>query len=114
MHLVLRFGVACWFAVSVAVVPAAAQFDRSGGPGEFRSPDRPISAPALRVPESAGLPPDSSKLSSAGMPSPEDVLKHIDTELGRTLSRSERGWPGAPGKTDDQLEQRGLTKDTFK
>jgi hypothetical protein len=114
MHLVLRCGVACWLAVSVAVVPVAAQVDQIGGPVEFRSPDRPISAPTLRVPESAGLPSDSGKLSSAGMPAPEEVLKRIDTALGRTLSRSEPGPPGAPDKTDDQLEQRTQTKGTFK
>ena len=48
------------------------------------------------------------------MPAPEEVLKRIDTALGRTLSRSEPGRPGAPDKTDDQLEQRAQTKGTFK
>ena len=107
----------CWLLLSVGVLPAAAQADRFGGPVEFRSPDRPISAPTLRFPEAAGLSSDSSKLSStstAGMSAPENVLKHIDIELGRTLSRSEPGRRGPPDKTDDQREERAQAKGTFK
>lgn len=103
-------GMTCWLLLSVGVLPAAAQSDRFGGP------DRPISAPTLRFPEAAGLS-DSSKLSStstSGMSAPENVLKHIDIELGRTLSRSEPGRRGPPDKTDDQREERAQAKGTFK
>ena len=69
---------------------------------EFRSPDRPISVPT-RFPEAAGL--SSDKLSTTGMSAPENVLTHLDKELGQTLRRSEPGRRGPPEKTHDQREE---------
>jgi hypothetical protein len=114
MQSTVQSGMTCWLLLSAAVLPAAAQSDRFGESGNFRSPDRPISAPTLRFPETAGLSSDSSKLSSTGMSPPENVLKHIDTELGRTLSGSEPGRRGPPDKTGDQREERAQAKGTFK
>ena len=113
MQSTMQSGLTCCFLLSVAVLPAAAQSDRFGGPVEFRSPDRPISVPTLRFPEAAGL--SSDKLSStSGMSAPENALKQLDMELGRTLSRSEPGRRGPPDKTDDQREERAQAKGTFK
>jgi hypothetical protein len=113
MQFFLPSGATCWVLFAAAALPAAAQVDRVGGPVEFRSPDQPISVPTLRFPESAGLSSDASKLSTAGMPAPEQAVKHLDAELGRTLSRTEPGRRGPPDKTD-QLEQRAQAKGTFK
>ncbi len=113
MQSTVQSGITCWLLLSVAVLPAAAQSDRFGGPVEFRSPDRPISVPTLRFPEAEGL--SSDKLSStSGMSAPENVLTHLDKELGRTLSRSEPGRRGPPDTTDDQREERAQAKGTFK
>ncbi|MDF2755678.1 MAG: exported protein of unknown function [Nitrospira sp.] len=113
MQSTMQSGLTFCFLLSVAVLPAAAQSDRFGGPVEFRSPDRPISVPTLRFPEAAGL--SSDKLSStSGMSAPENALKQLDMELGRTLSRSEPGRRGPPDKTDDQREERAQAKGTFK
>lgn len=115
MQSTVQSGLTCCFLLSVAVLPAAAQSDRFGGPVEFRSPDRPISVPTLRFPEAAGLSSDKlSSTSTTGMSAPENVLKQLDTELGRTLSRSEPGRRGPPDKTDDQREERAQAKGTFK
>jgi hypothetical protein len=69
-------------------LPALAQLDRIGGPVEFRSADQPIAAPTLRDPESVGLPSDSAKVLGPGPLASDDVLKRIDTDLGRTGMRS--------------------------
>ena len=115
MQSTVQSGLACWLLLSAAVLPAAAQSDRFGGPVGFRSPDRPISVPTLRLPEAAGL--SSDKLSSSstmGMSAPENALTQLDKELGRTLSRSEPGRRAPPDKTDDQREERAQAKGTFK
>jgi hypothetical protein len=115
MQSTVQSGMTCWLLLSVAVLPVAAQSDRFGGPVEFRSPDRPISVPTLRFPEAAGLSSDKlSSTSTTGMSAPENVLTHLDKELGRTLSRSEPGRRGPPDKTDDQREERAQAKGTFK
>ena len=115
MQSTVQSGLTFCFLLSVAVLPAAAQSDRFGGPEEFRSPDRPISVPTLRFPEAAGLSLDKlSSTSTTGMSAPENVLKQLDMELGRTLSRSEPGRRGPPDKTDDQREERAQAKGTFK
>lgn len=112
MQSTVQSGMTCWLLLSVAVLPAAAQSDRFGGPVEFRSPDRPISVPTLRFPEAAGL--SSDKLSTTGMSAPENVLTLLEKELGQTLSRSEPGRRGPPDKTHDQREERAQAKGTFK
>jgi hypothetical protein len=115
MQSTVQSGLTCCFLLSVAVLPVAAQSDRFDGPVEFRSPDRPISVPTLRFPEAAGLSSDKlSSTSTTGMSAPENVLKQLDMELGRTLSRSESGRRGPPDKTDDQREERAQAKGTFK
>jgi hypothetical protein len=48
------------------------------------------------------------------MSAPENVLKQLDVEMSRTLSRSEPGRRGPPDKTDDQREERAPAKGTFK
>lgn len=111
MQFTVQSGITCWLVLSVAVLPAAAQSDRFG-PVEFRAPDRPISVPTLRFPQAAGL--SSDKLSTTGMSAPENVLTHLDKELGQTLSRSEPGRRGPPDKTHDQREDRAEAKGTFK
>jgi hypothetical protein len=115
MQSTVQSGLTCWLLLSVAVLPVAAQSDRFGGPVEFRSPDRPISVPTLRFPESAGLSLDRlSSTSTTGMSAPENVLKQLDMEMGRILSRSEPGRRGPPATTDDQREERAPAKGTFK
>lgn len=115
MQSTVQCGITCWLVLSVAVLPAAAQSDRFGGPVEFRAPDRPISVPTLRFPEAAGLSSDKiSSTSTTGMSAPENVLEQLDMEMGRTLSRSEPGRRGPPATTDDQREERAQAKGTFK
>jgi hypothetical protein len=109
MQCTVQRGMTCWLLLCATVLPAAAQSDRLGGSVEFRSPDRPISAPTLRFPEAAGLSSDSTKLPSTGMSVSEDVLTHIDKELVRTLSRSESGRRG-----DDGREGRAQARDSLK
>jgi hypothetical protein len=111
MQSTVQNGLTFCFLLSVAVLPAAAQSDRFGGPVEFRSPDRAISVPALRFSEAAGL--SSDMLSSTGMSAPENVLTHLDKELAQTLSRSEPGRRGPPDKTHDQREERAQARGTF-
>jgi hypothetical protein len=110
--LVRRSAAGCLW-LSVVGFPALAQVDRSGGPVEFRSADRPISAPTLRFAESAS--PEVGKSLPAIPPAPDDVLKQIDKELGRTGTRSttgaDHGTFGSPEKAD---EKSGLGNTTFK
>jgi hypothetical protein len=99
--------------LSVVASSALAQVDRIGGPVEFRSADRPIAAPTLRFAEPAS--PDLEKSLPASPPAPDDVIKQIDKELGKTGARAtigaDYGTLGSPEKTD---EQSGLGRITFK
>jgi hypothetical protein len=92
------------FWLHVASLPVLAQADRLGGPVEFRSADRPISAPTLRFAESAS--PDMGKVLPVNPPAADDVLRQIDKELGRTGTRStsgaDHGTLGSPEKADDR------------
>ena len=108
MFFAWRFTVPGWLFLVAAVSPASAQVDRTGGGVEFRSPDRPISAPALRFPESTGLSSDSATRMSA-FPTPEDVLKKIDSDLVRSGSRSEPSSTPSVDKRDDRFDQRATS-----
>jgi hypothetical protein len=92
------------FWLHVAALPVLAQADRIGGPVEFRSADRPISAPTLRFAESAS--PDMGKFLPGNPPAADDVLRQIDKELGRTGTRStsgaDQGTLGSPQQADDR------------
>lgn len=99
--------------LSLVADPVWAQADRIGGPVEFRSADRPISTPTLRFAESASS--DVGKSLPTSPPTPDDVLKQIDKELGRSGTRSTTGADlgslGSPEKADDKS---GLGKTTLK
>lgn len=108
---------AVWLSVSAAI-PAWAQFDGIGGPVEFRSADRPIGVPTLRVPEWTGLSSDPGKLFSGGPPRPDDVLKRIDVELGQpgppATSGSDAGRPSSRDDAGEHLEKRPPASSAYK
>ncbi len=70
----------------LAAHPALAQFDRGGGPaGDFRVEDRPITAPSIGSPDVMGSPPNPMRFGSVlGGKPPDDVLKGLDNDLGRS------------------------------
>jgi hypothetical protein len=113
MRSVVRRSEAGCLWLSVVAFPALAQVDRLGGPVEFRSADRPISAPTLRFAESAS--PDVGQSLPGIPPVPDDVLKQIDQELARTGTNSttgaDQGTLRSPERTD---EKSGLGRTTFK
>jgi hypothetical protein len=96
--------IAALFWLQVVALPVLAQADRIGGPVEFRSADRPISAPTLRFAESAS--PDLGRFLPGSPPAADDVLRQIDKELGRTGTRSTSGADqstlGSPQQADDR------------
>jgi len=113
MDFVVRHAAIGCLWLSFVADPVWAQVDRMGGPVEFRSADRPISTPTLRSAESASS--DVGKSLPTSPPTPDDVLKQIDKELGRSGTRSttgaDRGSLGSPEKADDTS---GLGKTTLK
>lgn len=99
--------------LSVVAFPALAQVDRIGGSAESRSADRPVGAPTLRFAESGS--PNLGASLPASPPTPDDVLKQIDKELGRTGTRSITGQDQATlGSPQDADDTRGRGKTTFK
>jgi hypothetical protein len=110
----------CALSLILAAAPARAQFDRTGGSaGDFRPPDRPIGAPPLRFPEAAGFPSDSSKfLGGIGPTSPDEVLKSLDKDLGRTntktIEKRDSDEPGTVHKPGEALERRPAAPATLK
>jgi len=110
----LQQATAGWFWLSVAALPAFAQADRMGGPIEFRSVDRPIPSPTLQFPESTSF--ELRRFLLPGLPSPDEVLKQIDKDLGRTgVKSSVDGDVGRPGSSAMMSEpRRGLEGTTFK
>jgi hypothetical protein len=117
MHSASLWSVAVWLMATVAS-PAWAQFERIGGPAEFRSTDQPIGAPTLRIPESAGLASDSGKFYGVGPPPPDDVLKRIDIDLGRpgptATGESDTGPPGSLYNAGEHLEKRAPASSAYK
>lgn len=114
MHVVVvRHAAVGCLGLSLVAPPVLAQIDRSGGPVEFRSADRPISTPTLRFAESAS--PDAGKSLSTSPPAPDDVLKQLDKELGQTATRSTSGADhGSLGSAEKADDNSGLAKTTLK
>jgi hypothetical protein len=102
--------------LGLVAFPAFAQVGQMSGPVEFRSADRPITAPALRFSDSVS--PDSAKLFALDPPSPADLLKEVDNQLGRagTRSTSEQD-PGRStpfSKAGELSDKEGLGRSTLK
>ena len=70
--------------------PAYPQLVPGGPSGDFRVNDRPGTAPTAGPPGGPSLPPDSTMFRDTfGSRSPDEILKSIDKDLGRsTLERS--------------------------
>jgi hypothetical protein len=104
--------------MAAVAMPAWAQFDSIGGRAEFRSTDLPIGAPTLRIPESAGLSPDSGKFFGVGPPPPVEVLKRIDIDLGRpgptATAGSDTRPPGSLYNAGEHLEKRAPASSAYK
>jgi hypothetical protein len=117
MHCLVRRAAAGTLCLGVLAIPAYAQVDRLGGPAEFRSADRPIASPSLRFTELGS--PDLGQL-PVQPPTPDDVLKQIDKELGQTGTKSttgaDRGTLGSPEKADERsgLGRIGVDRTRFK
>jgi hypothetical protein len=105
-------GGALW--LIMGALPVFAQADRTGGPVEFRSADRPMPVPTLRSADSASS--DLSKSLTIGPPAADDVLKQIDRELGRTGTRAdaEGGRQGSSAEAGEAADRRGVGGSTFK
>jgi hypothetical protein len=74
----------------VLSVPAYPQLVPGGPSGDFRVNDRPGTAPTVGPPGGPSLPPDATMFRDTfGGRSPDEILKSIDKDLGRsTLERS--------------------------
>ena len=98
----------------IGTLPVFAQTDRTGGPVEFRSADRPIPPPMLRSADSGSS--DPSKSFTMGPPAADDVLKQIDRELGRTGTKAdaEASPQGSSAAAGEAAERLALGASTFK
>lgn len=72
-------------------VPAYPQLIPIGPSGDFRVNDRPGTAPTVGPPGGPSLPPDATMFrDTLGSKSPDEILRSIDKDLGRsTLERSD-------------------------
>jgi hypothetical protein len=99
--------------LNVVANPVMAQVESIGGSIEFRSADRPISAPPLRLTESAS--PDLGKSLPTGPPATNDVLKQLDKDLGQTSTQSTVGADhGSLGARARASEPSGLGRSIVK
>lgn len=84
------------FLISAALtIPAHAQLTPGGPSGDFRVNDRPGTAPTAGPAGGPSLSPGSTMFrDSLGSKPPDEILKSIDKDLGRsTLDRSSAGSP---------------------
>lgn len=66
-------------------VPAYAQLGQLGPSGDFRVNDRPGTAPTVGAPGGPSVPPDPTLFRDfAGTKSPDEILKSLDNDLGKT------------------------------
>jgi hypothetical protein len=99
------------FAAMTAAVPGYAQLVPGGGSGDFRVNDRPGTAPTVGPPGGPSLPADSSMFRDTSAKPPDEILKSIDKDLGR--STVEPLSPSAPSSFDASRELQS-TSDKFK
>jgi hypothetical protein len=92
----MRWFVPLFILTSAAItVPAHTQLIPGGPGGDFRVNDRPGSAPTVGAPGGPSLPPGPMMFQDTfGAKPPDDILKNIDKDLGRsTLERSDASSP---------------------
>lgn len=85
-------------------IPAYAEPIQLGPSGDFRVDDRPGTAPTVGAPGGPSVAPDPTLFRDfAGTKSPDEVLKSLDKDLGKT----QVGEPGvpSPGPSPLQLEK---------
>jgi hypothetical protein len=96
--------------LTVAIAPGYGQVVPGSSSGDFRVNDRPGTAPPVGPPGGPSRPPDSTMFRDTfGSRSPDEILKGIDKDLGR--STLERSSPG--GQPPDPTRDRPLA-DTLK
>lgn len=87
----MRWFVPLFILASASIsAPAHAQLVPGGSSGDFRVNDRPGTAPTAGPPGGPSLPPDATMFRDTfGAQSPDEILKRIDKDLGRsTMERS--------------------------
>lgn len=108
----MRWILSCFILTSMAAsVPAYAQLVPGGGSGDFRVNDRPGTAPTVGPPGGPSQPTDSTMFRDTSSKPPDEILKSIDKDLGRsTVGPSS---PSAPSSFDPSRELRS-SSDKFK
>ena len=77
---------------TIITVPAHPQLIPGGPSGDFRINDQPGTAPTVGPPGGPSLPPDPMMFrDTLGPKPPDEVLKSIDKDLGRSMERSSTG-----------------------
>ncbi len=108
----MRWLVSFLITMSVAGVtmPARSQLIPGGPSGDFRVPDRPGTAPTVGPPGGPSPMPDPMMFRDMLSPrSPDDVIKSIDKDLGRSMVER----PGSTPSVNFERELR-LPADKFK
>lgn len=90
-------------------VPAYAQLGQPGPSGDFRVNDRPGAAPTVGAPGGPSVPPDPTLFRDfAGTKSPDEILKSLDNDLGKTPV----GDSGVPSRESAPDSEKSLTPGT--
>jgi hypothetical protein len=84
-------------AVTVTAVPASAQIGQLGPTGDYRVEGRPGAAPTVGAPGGPSLPPGPASFSDGlgGRP-PDEILKSIDKDLGKSSLSGPGSGSGSP------------------
>jgi hypothetical protein len=105
MEAIMRWLVPLLFiGLTLISIPAYAQLGQLGPSGDFRVNDRSGTAPTVGAPGGPSVPPDPTLFRDfAGTRSPDEVLKSLDKDLGKTPV----GEPEVPssGPSSLQLEK---------